>query len=103
PDPGAEGGEGELPDVGPADGDRSGRYVVEAGQQGGGGGFAGARGADQGDGLAGADVEREAFQERIAVPVTESDVPPGECGRAVRVVGEFAGVRGVGDDGGLVD
>ena len=51
-DPGAQRVEGQLADVGAADQHRTGRHVVEARQQGGRGGLAGAGRADQGDGLA---------------------------------------------------
>ncbi len=99
-DPGAQGGEGESADVVAAHPYRAGRYVVEAGQQGRGGGLPGAGRADQGEGLTGPDVQGEAVEERCGFSVPEGDVVPADGRGLVR---QLSGVGGVGDGRRLVD
>src|SRR6266511_1713862 len=67
--------EGDLAQVGAVDEDPAGLGVVEAGDQGGDRGFPGAAGADQGDELAGGDVDGEVVDGRpVGAWVGERDV-----------------------------
>ena len=73
-DRGAERVEGEVTDVVPADPDRAGAHVVEPGEQQRDRGLAGARGADDGERLAGPDPQRQAAQHRLGRHVAEVHV-----------------------------
>ncbi len=110
-DAGAQGGQGQVADVVPADPDRARRRVVEARQERDGGGLAAARRADERERLARAHVQAEAVEEGVAVAVGEGHVVPdegrgaggrfGSAGRgSVRQVG---GPRRVRDPRFLVD
>ena len=72
----------------------AGGYVVEAGQQVGDGGLAGAGGAHQGDGLAGRGTQAHVAQYRVFMPVGEADVIEGDVPFHQR---QLRGVRGIGD------
>ena len=99
-DRGAQRVAGHVGDVVPADADRAGLRVVEAGQQQRQGGLARAGRADHGDRLARLDAEREAAQHRLGRHVAEPDVVEAEAGRVRR---ELDRVRLVADGGPRVD
>ncbi len=99
-DRGAQRVAGHVGDVVPADADRAGLRVVEARQQHGQGGLAGAGRADHGDRLARLDAERKAAQHRLGRHVAEPDVVEAEAGRVRR---EFDRVWLVADGGLRVD
>ena len=99
-DRGAQRVAGHVGDVVPADADRAGLRVVEAGQQQGQGGLARAGRADHGDRLARLDAERKAAQHRLGRHVAEPDVVEAEAGRVRR---ELDRVRLVADGGPRVD
>ncbi len=91
----AQRGEGEVAHVGAADPHRAAGHVVEARQQQGDGGLAGAGGADDGHGLAGPHPQAEVVEHRVLAVVAEGHVVELDVG--VGVLGQFAGVGRLGD------
>lgn len=82
-DRGAQGVQGEFADVVAADEDGSVGHVVEARQEQGDRGLARAGGADDREGLAGADLEAEPVENRPLVVVAEGHVVELDGGRGV--------------------
>ena len=80
----AEGGEGHVADIDAVDRDAAAVELVEARQEGGDRRLAGAGGADEGDGLAGADVEVDVRQDRLVGAVAEGDVLVADVAAQVR-------------------
>lgn len=72
-DPPVQLGRGDVAEVGAAEGHRAGGDVVEAGQERGQGGLAGAGGADQGGDRAGREIEVDVAQDVGAPVVGEGD------------------------------
>ena len=98
----AQGGGGEVADVGAADADGAGVDVVEAGQELGEGGLAGAGGADDGDDLAGVDAEGDVVDDLDAAAGVEGGdlLEGGEGDVGGGGVGEADGVELDGDGAG---
>ncbi len=82
PDRGPQRVQGEITDVVPADPQRPAGHVVEAGEQLRDGRFPRAGGADQRDGLAHRDLQRQSAQHGLAGHVAEAHVVEVEAGRA---------------------
>ena len=70
----AQGSAGHVPDVVAGDGDGAAVDVIEPHEQVDEGGLAAAGGADDGDALAGLDVQRQALDERAVGQIAERDV-----------------------------
>ena len=70
----AQGGAGHVPDVGAGDFDGAAVDIIEPHEQVDEGGLAAAGGADDGDALAGLDVQRQTLDERAVGQIAEGDV-----------------------------
>jgi hypothetical protein len=92
-------GLGVIADISAVDHYAPGGDVVEAEEQAGDGGFAGAGGSNDGDFMAGGDVEGDAFEDFALRRVAEPDVLEGDgAGRFfIEMAGECAGIGAVFD------